>query len=117
MGNRGSQLQQDILNTFTNAADAMRTIDDRTKVLRVKSRVVVEQGDDIDSESGPAIEQKNADRIFDVFFTTKSNGMGMVWRFADRSLKLMTEFIGKAWRTPRFGYPDCTAPALTNRFM
>ena len=77
-GNRG-QLQQVILNIFTNAADAMRTIDHRTKVLRVKSRALVGSNKVMISigDSGSGIEPKNVDRIFDAFFTTKSNGMGM----------------------------------------
>jgi PAS domain S-box-containing protein len=76
-GHKG-QLQQVILNITTNAADAMRTIADRTRVLRVKSQpldsneTVISIGD-----CGTGIDSKNLDRIFDAFFTTKPNGMGM----------------------------------------
>jgi signal transduction histidine kinase len=73
------KIQQVILNIFTNAADAMRTIDDRTKVLRVRSRALVGSNKVMISigDCGPGIEPKNVDRIFDAFFTTKTNGMGM----------------------------------------
>jgi C4-dicarboxylate-specific signal transduction histidine kinase len=76
-GHRG-QLQQVILNIINNAADAMRTIDDRTRVLRVKSRTLKSNEVMISIEdTGPGIEPKNVDRIFDPFFTTKANGVGM----------------------------------------
>jgi signal transduction histidine kinase len=76
-GHRG-QLQQVLLNIINNAADAMRTIDDRTRLLRVKSGTLKSNGVMISiGDSGPGIEPKNVDRIFDAFFTTKANGMGM----------------------------------------
>lgn len=76
-GHRG-QLQQVILNLLSNAADAMRDVRDRGRDLRITSeshqagRVVISVAD-----SGMGIEPGNIGRIFDAFFTTKSNGMGM----------------------------------------
>jgi signal transduction histidine kinase len=72
------QIQQVIVNLITNAVDAMSSVVNRTRVLRVKSEidesnhvvVVVE-------DSGVGIDPKDIDRIFDAFFTTKSHGMGM----------------------------------------
>jgi signal transduction histidine kinase len=72
------QLQQVILNLVRNAADAMTSVSGRARVLRVKSAihdsdsVLVSVGD-----SGTGIDPKDIERIFDSFFTTKSNGMGM----------------------------------------
>jgi PAS domain S-box-containing protein len=76
-GHRG-QLQQIISNIVTNAADAMRAIGDRTRLLRVKS-IIVETSRILISfeDSGTGIDTKNIDRIFDPFFTTKPQGMGM----------------------------------------
>jgi signal transduction histidine kinase len=72
------QLQQVILNVVTNAADAMRTVMDRARVLRVESRPFQSSGLEMSvKDSGGGIEPKNIERIFDPFFTTKSNGMGM----------------------------------------
>jgi PAS domain S-box-containing protein len=76
-GHRG-QLQQIISNIITNAADAMRAIDDRTRLLRVKSAIVERSQVLISFEdSGAGIDIKNVGRIFDPFFTTKPQGMGM----------------------------------------
>jgi len=72
------QLEQVMLNLITNAADAMRSIDDRISLLRVKSEAVRSKGVAISvQDNGPGIDPKNIDRIFDTFFTTKSHGMGL----------------------------------------
>ncbi|MGA8968692.1 MAG: PAS domain S-box protein [Pseudolabrys sp.] len=72
------QLQHVVLNIITNAADAMRTIDDRARVLRVRSRSFDSNGVAVSvQDSGTGIDPKNIDRVFDAFFTTKTNGMGM----------------------------------------
>ena len=72
------QLQQVFLNIVTNAADSMRSIDDRARLLRVRSRPFDSNGVAVSvQDSGTGIDPQNMDRIFDAFFTTKTNGMGM----------------------------------------
>jgi PAS domain S-box-containing protein len=72
------QLQQVVLNIVTNAADSMRSIDDRERLLRVRSRPFDSNGIAVSvQDSGTGIDPENMDRIFDAFFSTKSNGMGM----------------------------------------
>jgi len=72
------QLQQVVLNIVSNAADAMRTVTDRPKVLTVKSAPNDWGGVAITIEvSGIGIEPEYAGRVFDPFFTTKAHGMGM----------------------------------------
>jgi PAS domain S-box-containing protein len=74
-GHRG-QLQQVVLNLITNAAEAMRTVTERA--LRIASKQFTTNGLEVTVEdSGTGIQQKDIGRIFDAFFTTKSNGMGM----------------------------------------
>jgi PAS domain S-box-containing protein len=74
----GGQLQQVILNIITNAADAMRAVTDRARVLHVKSAALESNRIMISLEdTGTGIESKDLERIFDAFFTTKPNGMGM----------------------------------------
>ena len=72
------QLQQVIFNLITNAIDAMDTVNDRARSLRVTSEL--KSGDGVVvkiADTGTGIAPENIDRIFDTFFTTKSHGMGM----------------------------------------
>ena len=77
LGHSG-QLQQVILNLVRNAADAMDSVSGRTRALRMKTAI-----HDPDSvllsveDSGAGIAPEDIDRIFESFFTTKSQGMGM----------------------------------------
>jgi C4-dicarboxylate-specific signal transduction histidine kinase len=72
------QLRQVIVNLIMNAIDAMSTVKDRARVLRIKTEVHKLNGVLITVEdSGTGIDPQNVDRIFDTFFTTKSHGMGM----------------------------------------
>ena len=72
------QLQQVMLNLITNAADAMRSIEHRTRILRVKSEASGSSSVAISvQDNGTGIDLKDIDRIFDAFFTTKNTGMGM----------------------------------------
>ncbi|HET9687581.1 MAG TPA: PAS domain S-box protein [Pseudolabrys sp.] len=72
------QLQQVILNIVSNAIDSMRTIDDRVRMLRLRSKPFASNGIAVSvQDSGTGIDPQNVDRIFDAFFSTKTNGMGM----------------------------------------
>jgi signal transduction histidine kinase len=72
------QLQQVILNLVINAIDAMSSVIDRPRTLRVSSERCDPAGLILTLEdSGTGIDPKNVKRIFEPFFTTKSHGMGM----------------------------------------
>jgi signal transduction histidine kinase len=78
LGHRG-QLQQVMLNLMSNATDAMRPVTDRARVMKVTSEPSL-SSDGVElsvTDSGTGIELDNTERIFDAFFTTKPNGMGM----------------------------------------
>ena len=76
-GNR-VQLQQVILNLVMNGIEAMSSVTDRPRELRISSAMHNPSGVVVAIEdSGTGIDPQNRDRIFDAFFTTKSNGMGM----------------------------------------
>jgi len=77
LGNR-VQLQQVMLNLLMNAVEAMGAVNDRPRLLRVKTEMPEPHEVSITvQDSGTGIDQKDMDRIFRSFFTTKSNGMGM----------------------------------------
>ena len=72
------QLQQVIMNLVMNGADAMSSLTDRPRVLRVESKVNGEGSILVTIEdSGTGIEEAIRHRIFDPLFTTKPAGMGM----------------------------------------
>jgi putative pyrimidine permease RutG len=72
------QLQQVVLNLVTNGAEAMSTVPDRPRVLRVATgldeRAVVLMSIE---DTGTGIDPDHIERVFDPFFTTKARGMGM----------------------------------------
>ncbi len=71
------QLRQVLVNLVMNAVDAMSSVANRQRVLRLKTEL--HQPDCLISveDSGSGIDPQNIQRIFDPFFTTKSHGMGM----------------------------------------
>jgi len=77
LANHG-QLQQVVLNLVTNAIEAMSANPLGSRLLNVSSKPG--QPDEIIiavEDSGSGIDPKDLGRIFDAFFTTKSQGMGM----------------------------------------
>ncbi len=72
------QLQQVVLNLVMNGIDAMRAVTDRPRNLTVRSQLS-DQGNIVVNvaDSGIGLDPANRDRIFDSFFTTKPEGMGM----------------------------------------
>lgn len=72
------QLQQVVLNLVMNGIDAMRAVADRPRILTVRSQLN-DQGNIVVNvaDSGVGLDSANRDRIFESFFTTKPEGMGM----------------------------------------
>jgi len=77
MGNR-VQLQQVILNLLINAVDAMDSVTDSNRMLKVTANRQEPSGVLITIEdSGPGTAPEDMSRIFEPFYTTKPQGMGM----------------------------------------
>jgi C4-dicarboxylate-specific signal transduction histidine kinase len=77
MGDR-VQLQQVILNLLRNAADAMSGVNDRPRTIIIKTGC----GEDGQvtlavQDAGVGFEEQDAERLFDSFYSTKSDGMGI----------------------------------------
>ncbi len=72
------QLQQVLLNLIQNGLDAMGTVDNRLKQLIITTAKV--EPDNVSvavQDSGPGVDPENLERIFEAFYTTKSDGLGM----------------------------------------
>src|SRR5262249_52135454 len=74
-------LQQVLLNLVMNGMDAMSTIEESQRVLTIRARRTVR--DDTSetlvsvSDVGIGLERDAVERLFDAFYTTKPQGMGM----------------------------------------
>jgi PAS domain S-box-containing protein len=71
------QLQQVILNLIMNAIDAMSTISDRPRTLLIKSAKDAEGVLIQVQDSGKGLDPENSDRMFESFFSTKPEGIGI----------------------------------------
>jgi C4-dicarboxylate-specific signal transduction histidine kinase len=72
------QLQQVLVNLVTNAAEAMREITDRPRVVTIGSRIDATGAALVTVEdTGVGLDRQELDRIFDSFYTTKPEGIGV----------------------------------------
>jgi PAS domain S-box-containing protein len=109
------QLQQVILNLLINAIEALNSIAEASRDLRVTSEAVSElaKGGPLEDkagleaepthillavrDSGPGLESKCVDRLFEAFYTTKSQGLGMGLAI---SRSIVEAHGGRLWATP-----------------
>jgi len=72
------QVQQVVLNLVINGIEAMRGVKDRARVLRVKSAVAPPAAVAVTVEdTGIGFGNNDPDHIFETFFTTEADGIGM----------------------------------------
>jgi len=71
------QLQQVIINLIVNAAQAMFEGGRQGRVVDVGFRVDGGRAKVCVADTGPGLDAVDADRLFEAFFTTKVDGMGM----------------------------------------
>jgi signal transduction histidine kinase len=72
------QLQQVILNLVRNACDAMAGIDDRPRLLSIRTGREDEGLVQLTvRDTGIGIDSGSTAKLFDAFYTTKSDGMGI----------------------------------------
>ena len=71
-------IQQVLINLVTNACDAMAEMPVEDRRLTIRTGL---QGNDTlrisVSDSGPGIAEEKLEKIFESFFTSKANGMGL----------------------------------------
>jgi PAS domain S-box-containing protein len=95
------QLQQVILNLLRNASDAMLNVDDRPRHLLIATdreadnrvRLTVR-------DAGVGVDTQNMDKLFDAFYTTKTDGMGIGLSV---SRSIIERHHGRLWAMPNDG--------------
>ncbi len=95
------QLQQVILNLVMNGIEAMNAVTDRPREMLIRScqhetdKVLVAVQD-----FGNGVDPENLKKIFDAFYTTKSQGMGMGLAI---SRSIVENHGGRLWAEPNDG--------------
>ena len=95
------QLQQVILNLLRNASDAMSAVDDRPRQLLIRTER--DEGDRVRltvQDAGIGFAPQTADRLFETFYTTKNDGMGIGLSV---SRSIIESHGGRLWATPNHG--------------
>jgi PAS domain S-box-containing protein len=92
------QLQQVILNLVKNASEAMEAVADGPPELSISSEKTASNEVLVTvSDSGPGFDGANLENIFDAFYSTKSEGMGIGLAV---SRSIIEAHGGKLWATP-----------------
>ncbi len=91
------QLQQVILNLIRNASDAMSAVDDRPRQLLIRTEH--DEGDCVRltvQDAGVGFAPQAADKLFESFYTTKNDGMGIGLSV---SRSIIESHHGRLWAT------------------
>jgi len=95
------QLQQVIANLLRNASEAMVGAHDRPRQLVIRTE---REGDDrvrvTVRDTGVGLDQQAMDRLFDAFYTTKRDGMGIGLSV---SRSIVERHNGRLWAEPNDG--------------
>jgi PAS domain S-box-containing protein len=72
------ELQQVILNLILNAVEAMSCLNEGARELRISTNTDISNGVLFAvRDTGPGLDPTSEDRLFEAFYTTKPDGMGM----------------------------------------
>jgi PAS domain S-box-containing protein len=95
------QLQQVILNLLLNAVDAMSSIDDRPRQAVIRTERL--NGESVSltvQDAGVGLDAQPAEKLFEAFYTTKSDGMGIGLSI---SRSIIENHGGRLWAQPNDG--------------
>ncbi|PWT83722.1 MAG: PAS domain-containing sensor histidine kinase, partial [Blastocatellia bacterium] len=95
------QLQQVMLNLLRNAVDAMIDVDDRPRRLVIRTEREGTDGVRLTvRDAGVGLDRQTMNKLFDAFFTTKSDGMGIGLSI---SRSIIERHHGRLWAEPNDG--------------
>jgi C4-dicarboxylate-specific signal transduction histidine kinase len=95
------QLQQVILNLILNAAEAMSGIEDRQRQILIRTELEAENCVRLSvQDAGIGFEPPDGERLFEPFYTTKSDGMGIGLSV---SRSIIESHRGRLWAQPNAG--------------
>ena len=95
------QLQQVVLNLLRNASDAISAVNDRPRHMVITTER--EEGDRVRltvQDAGVGLDPQAMDRLFEAFYTTKNDGMGMGLSI---SRSIIERHHGRLWAAPNDG--------------
>jgi PAS domain S-box-containing protein len=95
------QLQQVILNLLRNGSEAMQTVDNRPRELLISIKEDAPDSVCVSvQDAGVGFEPKAFDRLFETFYTTKADGMGIGLSI---SRSIIEGHHGRLWATRNDG--------------
>ena len=95
------QLQQVILNLVRNASDAMANVQDRPRLVLIRTaRDGADQVCVSVRDAGVGVDPENVSKLLDAFYTTKSDGMGIGLSV---SRSIVERHHGRLWAEPNDG--------------
>jgi PAS domain S-box-containing protein len=106
------QLQQVILNLIINAIEAMSSVAETPRALLISTGQAEPGGVLVTvRDTGPGLDPSSVDRLFEAFYTTKPEGMGMGLSI---SRSIIEDYGGRLWASanvPRGAMFQFTVPA------
>jgi C4-dicarboxylate-specific signal transduction histidine kinase len=98
------QLQQVLLNLVVNGMDSMATVDEKSRLLVISESSEMVGGRPAAAirvrDHGAGLSSTDRDRLFEAFYTTKPNGMGMGLAI---SRSIIEAHGGRMWAEPNPG--------------
>src|SRR5215831_3996286 len=102
------QLQQVVLNLLDNALDALRGVPEGSREVQISSGILASQSVHVAvRDTGSGLTAESLEHLFDAFYTTKPEGMGLGLAISRR---IIEAHGGQLWATPN------TDPGATFQF-
>ena len=110
------QLQQVILNLIINAVEALSSVGEGPRELIISTAETESNGVLVAiRDSGPALTPASLERVFDAFYTTKPDGLGMGLSICRSIIEAHGGQLWASVNVPRGAVFQFTVPVHSNR--